>query len=82
MTDLEEVVFAFDRVRIARNVVIFFGVKISVLSAREHLVRVALVRNIENDLVLGRVENVVKSDSSLDHTEVRAEVSAVNTCSL
>ena len=82
VTDLEEVVLAFVRVRISRNIVIFFGVKISVLSAREHLVWVALVRNIEDHLVLGRVENIVESDSSLDHTEVRAEVSAVNTCSL
>uniref|UniRef100_J1RUT9 Dehydrogenase n=1 Tax=Streptomyces auratus AGR0001 TaxID=1160718 RepID=J1RUT9_9ACTN len=47
-----------------------------VLTAGEKLVDVGLVPGVEEHLVLGRVEDTVQGDGQLDHTEVRAEVSA------
>ena len=45
-------------------------------AAGEDLVDVGLVADVEEDLVLGRVENGVKGESELDDAEVGAEVAA------
>jgi hypothetical protein len=44
-------------------------------------VRVALVRNVIDDFILGGVENAVESDCSFNHSEVGTEVTAVDTAS-
>ena len=44
--------------------------------AGEHLVDVALVTDVEDELVLRRVENAMKRDGQLDHAEIRAEMAA------
>ena len=77
MTDIEEVVFAFLGIAVTRNIVKMLLIEISVLSACEHLMAVALVGNIVNYLINGRVENIVKGYRSFDHTEIRSEMSAV-----
>mmetsp|Transcript_6569 Transcript_6569/g.27608 ORF Transcript_6569/g.27608 Transcript_6569/m.27608 type:complete len:481 (-) Transcript_6569:256-1698(-) len=48
----------------------------AVAAAREDLVRVALVRDVPQDAVLGRVEDVVERDGELDDAERRAEMAA------
>ena len=42
----------------------------------KHLVDVALVADVEDKLVLWRVENAVQRDRQLDHTEIRTEMAA------
>ena len=44
--------------------------------AGEHLVDVALVADVEDELVLRRVENAMQRDGQLDHAEVRPEMAA------
>jgi hypothetical protein len=45
-------------------------------AAGQHLVDVALVAHIEDDLVVGRVEHIVHSNGQLDHAEAAAQVPA------
>ena len=45
-------------------------------AAGKHLVDIALMRDIEDKLVLGRGEHAVQRDAQLDYAEVRAEVAA------
>ncbi len=47
-----------------------------VLAARHHLVRVRLVPDVPNNLVLRGVEDIVKGDRELDRSEARAEMAA------
>jgi hypothetical protein len=42
----------------------------------EKLVHVALVRNVENEFVLRRVEDPVQGDRQLYHAEIRPEMAA------
>ena len=77
MTDIEEVVFAFLRIGIAGNVLKMLLGQISILSAGQHLVGIALVRNVIDDLVPGRIEYIVQCDGRFHHAKIRAEVSAV-----
>ena len=46
------------------------------LTSGEQLVDVALVRDVEDEAVSGRVEDVVHGDGQLDHAEVRPDVTA------
>ena len=78
MSDVEEVVRALLRVRVARHLVVFVLVDVCLHAPRQHLVRVALVRHIVDDLVRGRVKDRVQRDDRLDDAEVRAEVPAVH----
>ena len=43
----------------------------------ENLMGIALVANVEDQLVLGKVENPVEGDRRFDHAEVGREVSAI-----
>ena len=52
------------------------GVK-AVLAAGQQLVDVDLVADVPDELVLGRVEDVMQRDGQLHHAEVRAQVPAV-----
>ena len=47
------------------------------VAPREQLVRVALVRDVEDDAVARRRKHAVKRDRELDDAEVRADVPAV-----
>ena len=79
MTHLEVVVLgAFCRRRVARNGVHVVDIAEETSgTTRKHLVRIALVADVEHELVLRRVEHVVKCHGSLNETEVRTDVSAV-----
>lgn len=48
----------------------------AVPAAREHLVDVALVRNIEHKAVLGCVEDPVHGEGQLDDAKIRAQMAA------
>ena len=43
----------------------------------QQLVRVALVRDVEGELVLRRLKNAVERDGQLDHAKVGADVTAM-----
>ena len=75
--DVEEVMRTFLGIRIARHLIVFVLVDICLHAPCQHLVRVALVRHVVDDLVRGRVKDRVQGDDRLDDAEVRAEVSAV-----
>ena len=44
--------------------------------AGKHLVDVALVADVEDELVLRRVENAMQRDGQLDDAEIRSEMAA------
>src|SRR5215510_11612240 len=48
----------------------------AITPARQNFVRVGLVTNVPNQLVIGCVKNVVKGDRKFDHAETRTEVAA------
>ncbi len=76
VADIEMVVFGFFRIRIARIVPETRIVDIAGLATREHLVCIALVQNVENELVPRRIENAVQRDFRFDGSEVRPEMPA------
>ena len=51
----------------------------SVLSAGQNFVGVGLMRNVVNDFIRRWIENVVKRNGCFHKTEIRSEMSAVNT---
>ena len=78
MSDVEEVVRTLLRIRVARDRVVVRLVDVCLDTARQHLVRIGLVRDVVDDLVARRVEYRVQRNDRLDRTEVRTEMSAVN----
>ena len=66
----ELVVFALLGVRETGHLVIPVGIQIGLGAAGEHLVHVALVRDVEDDAVAGRVEDAVNRHGELDHPQV------------
>jgi hypothetical protein len=45
-------------------------------AAGKHLVNVALVTDVEDEPVVRRVENAMKRNGQLDHTEIGSEMTA------
>ena len=78
VSDSKEIMLAFRRLRISRNIIEMLFVKESVLSACQHLVAVALMRYIIYDLINRGIENIVECDRSFYHAQVRSAVAAVN----
>ena len=79
MTNLEVIVFwAFGRRRIARNGIhIVYIAKESRSTSGKHLVRIALVANIENKLILWCIKNIMQSHGSLNKSEVRTYMASM-----
>ena len=77
MADDEMVVCAFRRLGVARHVVVFFRIEISLFPSGQHLVGIALVGHVEDNLVFRRVEHVMQGDGGFHHAEVRTEMAAV-----
>ena len=77
MTHGKEIVLALMRIGIAGNIVEMFLIEICVFSAGQHLVGIALVGNVKNDLILRGIKHIVQCDGRLHHAEVRPEVTAV-----
>ena len=53
------------------------AVEVGAVATRQQLVHVTLVRDVEDELILGRVEDAVEGDGQLHHAEVGADVAAV-----
>jgi len=49
----------------------------AVLASGEHLVGIALVRDVEDDLVLRGIEHIVQGYGSLGEAQVRSHVASV-----
>ena len=77
VADGEMVMLALVRIAVAGDVVVVRGVEKSLGSAGQHLVRIGLMRYVEYDFILRRLENIVQSNGRLDEAEVRAAVAAV-----
>ena len=77
VTDDEVVVRALGRLTVARHVIVVVGVDKCSGAARQHLVRIALVRHVKDNLVLGRREHIVHGDGGLDHAQVGTAVAAM-----
>ena len=77
VSDDEVVVSAFRGLAVSRDVVVVSGIKERLCPSRKHLVGIALVRNVEDNLVLGRLEHVVHGDGGFHHAQVRSAVTAV-----
>ena len=78
MPDVEEIVRALLGIRIARYLVVLRLHDVRLDAPRQHLVRIGLMRDVVDDLVLWRVKHRVQRDDRLDRTEVRAKMPAVN----
>ena len=53
------------------------AVEVGAVAARQQLVHVTLVRDVEDELILGRVEDAVEGDGQLHHAEIGTDVAAV-----
>ena len=77
VADNEVVVFALRRFGITRNPVVFRRIEERPAASGQHLVHVTLVRNVKDELVFRRIENIVQGHSRLDHAQIGPEVPAV-----
>ena len=77
MADREVVVLALLRIGVTRHLVVIRRIEERLAAARQHLVDIALVRDVVDDLVLRRVEYAVQGDRGLHHAQVRSDMSAV-----
>ena len=77
MPDDECVMLAFRRFRIAGNFIVFRRIGKRFHASGQHLVDIALVRNVENDPVDRRVEDIVHGDCRLQNSEIRPDVPTV-----
>ena len=76
MADTERVVFGFFALRERRDAVLLLDRMDAVAAAGQDLVRIALVADIPDQAVAGRVVQVVQGDGELDDAEPCAEVAA------
>ena len=68
--------FAFRRFAVARHITVMRFIQERLGTAREHLVAVALMAHVIDNLVLRRIENVVECNRALDKSEIRRYVTA------
>ena len=76
--DVKDVVHALVRIRKTRDIAVLRFIDIRARAPREHLVRIALMRHVEDDFVPRRVKDRVECDRRLDDAEVRRDMSAVD----
>ena len=74
----EEVVFTFLPVGISGYGVVFGRVEKGFGATGKHFVGIALVRNVIDDFIVGRVKHDMQGNRGLDHAEIGTDVSAVN----
>ena len=79
MSDVEDVVRALIRIRKAGDRTVLRFVDVGRGASRQHLVRVALVRDIEYNLVARRIKDGVECDRRLDDAQIRPDVPAGDT---
>ena len=76
MANREEVVFRLAWVKEAGNLAIVRGVEVGFGASGEHLVRVALMRDVEDDLVTRGVEHAMQRDGELDDAKIGGQMAA------
>ena len=72
----EMIVLAFLGVRKSRHTLVGTERGESVSSTRDDFMRVRLMPDVENNLIVGRIENVMKRDGEFDRAEVRRQMPA------
>ena len=77
VADFEEVMRGLGGISVRRHRVVKRRIHVCLLAVGEHLVGICLVRDIVNDMVNGRIEHGMKSDSCLDDAKVWTKVAAV-----
>lgn len=77
MPDDEVIVCALRRLGIARNGVVFRRIDKRPATPGQHLVHETLVRDVENELVFRRIENIVQGHGRLDHAQIGPKMPAV-----
>ena len=77
VSDGKHVVLTLKRIRKSRHIRKMSLVRVRFPAPRKNLVRVALVGNIKHDLVLRRIEDIVKRNRKLHNSQVRADVPAL-----
>ena len=80
MPDVEQVVCALVGVGKAGDIVILCLIDVRADASRQHFVGVALVGDIEDDLVARRVKHRVECDGRFDDPEVRTDMPADEAC--
>ena len=76
MTDVKDIVHALVGVRKAGDISVLRLVDVGADAPREHFVRIALMGDIEDDLVARRIKDRVECDGRFDDAEVRRDVPA------
>ena len=79
MTDIEEIVFTFRRVRVAGHIIVMCRIRVRLLASRQHLVRIRLMRDIKDNLIPRGGEDCVQRYSRLDEAEIRPDMTAMYT---
>ena len=74
MAVLDDVMFGFGAVRVARHAAALTQPGERLLAARDELVDVSLVTGVPDDGVVGGGEHAVQGDCELHDPEIRAEV--------
>ena len=76
MTDAEGVVGALDAPREARDAVLHAQPRHAFAAPGQHLVGVALVADVPDQAVVGRIEDVVQGHREFHRAEVRRQMAA------
>src|SRR6185437_6211262 len=76
MRRAKTIVFAFRALGETRKAAALTDGANAVASSSQNLVRIGLMADVPNQLVIGCVEDVVKSDGQFDDTQTRAEMPA------
>ncbi len=79
VADIEKVMFAFLRIGITGYIIITGRIEKRSLAAGKDLVGVTLVRDIIDDFVVRRIEDIVQCHGGLHHAEIRTDMPAVFT---
>ena len=74
MADGEQVVLGLGRTGETGQTAETLGIEVVRGATREHLVRIRLMGNVEDELVRRRIEHTVQGDGKLHDAEVRADV--------
>ena len=71
--------FAFIRISISGNIIIFSRIKKCSHSSGKHFMNIALMGYIKNYFINGRVKNIMQCNCSFHHTKIRADMTTVFT---
>ena len=78
MTHSEKVMFTLIGVAVTGHIVVVFRIEVGILAASQHLMGIALVRHIKNDLILWGIKHIMQGNGGFHHAEIRAKVAAVS----